>query len=145
MNRIANNIEFNFLLFGFMSNFIWEMLQMPFFSFSEKLSLGEINDACLQASIGDALMLVIMFWIVSALLKSRDWIFHLTPYRIGLFLLLGILMTVIFEYLATGLLDRWVYGSSMPIIPLIGTGVIPIMQWLVIPPFVLWLIKRQLK
>ncbi|RKZ79578.1 MAG: hypothetical protein DRQ35_04000 [Gammaproteobacteria bacterium] len=145
MHRIINNIEFNFLLFGFMANFVWEMLQMPFFTFSDKLSLSEINFACLQASIGDAFILVIMFWTLSGLLKLRLWIFRLTSYRIGLFLLIGIIITIIFEHLATGPLDRWVYGDLMPVLPLLGTGILPIIQWLIVPLFVLWLVRRQLK
>jgi uncharacterized protein YacL len=145
MNRITNNIEFNFLLFGFMVNFVWEMQQMPFFIFSEQLSLAEINFACLQASIGDAFMLVIMFWILSVLLKSRLWIFHLTSYRTGLFLLIGIVITIVLEYLATGPLERWIYSDLMPTLPILGTGILPLLQWLTIPLFILWLVRRQLK
>ncbi len=144
MHRVTNNIEFNFLLFGFMANFIWEMLQMPFFSFSTGMSITEINNACIQASIGDAVMLVFMFWISKALLKSRRWIFHLNAKRIGLFLVPGIIMTVIFEAIATGELNRWAYGDLMPTLPFFGTGLVPIVQWLIVPPFVLWLVRRQL-
>lgn len=141
---MTKNIEFNFLLFGFMSNFVWEMMQMPLFAYPAAASLTEINMACVQAAAGDALMLVIMFWIFAVVLKSRHWLFHLTPARIALFLLPGIAMTVAFEALATGPLHRWVYAEAMPTLPILGTGLAPIVQWLVLPPFILWLVRRQM-
>ncbi|NOQ81491.1 MAG: hypothetical protein GQ548_03065 [Methylophaga sp.] len=144
MHRVTNNIEFNFLLFGFMANFIWEMLQMPFFIFSPEASMVDINNACIQASIGDAVMLVLMFWISTALLKSRNWIFSLSTKRVGLFLLPGIVMTVVFEALATGVFNRWTYGDLMPTLAFFGTGIVPLLQWFVVPLFVLWVVRRQL-
>ncbi|MBL1320423.1 MAG: hypothetical protein COA63_005100 [Methylophaga sp.] len=128
-----------------MTNFVWEMLQMPFFKFSAEISANDLNLACLQASMGDALILIIMFWFTAMLLKSRKWIFHLTVYRIGLFLLPGIGITIAFEYLATGSLDRWVYSDLMPTLPFIGTGIVPLLQWFTLPLLVLWIIRRQLK
>ena len=89
-------------------------------------------------------MLVVAFWIVAGLLNSREWIFHLSIFRIVLFLVPGLVFTILAEQLATGLLDRWEYGDLMPTLPFLGTGAAPIIQWLIIPPFVLWVVKKQL-
>jgi hypothetical protein len=32
----------------------------------------------------------------------------------------------------------------MPRLPVIGTGLLPLLQWLVIPPLVLWFVRRQI-
>ncbi|KAF0190904.1 MAG: hypothetical protein FD165_2275 [Gammaproteobacteria bacterium] len=141
---MTRSIEFHFFLFGLVCNFVWEMLQMPLFAFPADRSLAEINLTCLQASAGDAMMLVVMFWIAAAMVKSRAWIFHLNRYRITLFLAPGIVMTVVFEALATGSLNRWLYGKAMPTLPVLGTGIVPIAQWLVIPLLVLWLVRKRL-
>ena len=118
---------------------------MPLYSFPEDASLAYINLTCIQASGGDALILLVSFWIVTILMKSREWLLLLTPYRIGLFIVPGIIITVVFEAMATGTLNRWVYSDEMPIIPVIGTGLSPFLQWVILPPFVLWLVNRHLR
>lgn len=141
---VLENKEFHFLLLGFATNLIWEIVQMPLFnSYPEATFLG-VNIACIQASAGDAVMLVVAFWIVAGLLNSREWIFHLSIFRIVLFLVPGLVFTILAEQLATGSLNRWEYGDLMPTLPFLGTGAAPVVQWLIIPPLVLWVVKKQL-
>jgi len=40
--------------------------------------------------------------------------------------------------------SRWAYSEAMPHLPVLGTGLLPLLQWLVIPPLVLWFIRRQI-
>lgn len=138
-------IEINLLLFAFLINFVWEMLQMPLFYFPSQASLAQMNLACVEASIGDALMIVVAFWIVAALQKDRAWIFHPSVRSLVLFLIPGIIMTIAFESIATGLLHRWAYAEAMPILPGLGTGVVPLAQWLILPLIIVYVVKRQLR
>ncbi len=138
-------VEINLFFFAFLINFVWEMLQMPLFSYPSNASLVQINLACLQASAGDAVMIVIAFWIVAILQKDRRWILHPSVGSLALFLLPGILMTVVFEAMATGPLHRWTYAEAMPILPGLGTGIAPLAQWLILPQVVAWVVKRQLR
>ena len=39
---------------------------------------------------------------------------------------------------------RWEYAEAMPRLPLLGTGLAPLLQWLLIPPLVIWLVRRQI-
>jgi len=50
----------------------------------------------------------------------------------------------VLEGLATGSADRWQYAEVMPRLPILGTGLAPLGQWLVLPPIVLWLTRRHL-
>lgn len=138
-------VEINLFFFAFLVNFVWEMLQMPLFSYPSNASLLQINLACLQASAVDAAMIVVAFWIVAILQKGRGWIFHPTVGSLALFLLPGILMTVLFEAMATGPLHRWTYAEAMPILPGLGTGLAPLAQWLILPPVVVLVVRRQLR
>lgn len=142
--EVMKNIEFNIFIFGFLTNVVWEMLQMPLFSFPSETTLMEFSLLCLRASLGDALMLVIMYWLTAAYFKLRMWILYLNAYQITFFIAIGMIMTVIFEALATGPLQRWEYGELMPTLPILGTGVAPVLQWLLIPPLVLWFVRRQI-
>lgn len=141
---VFRNKELLFLFFGFIINLFWEIVQMPLFtSYQEATFLG-INTACIQASLGDAVMIVVSFWILAILFKSREWIYQLNTFRIGLFLIPGLVFTIIAEHLAIGPLGRWEYGNLMPVLPFLGTGVVPIAQWVLIPVLVLWAVRKQL-
>jgi uncharacterized protein YacL len=142
---MMKNIEFNIFLFGFLLNAVWEMLQMPLFSFSSEASLWEISLFCMRASLGDAFMLIIMYWLTAAFFQYRDWINNSKANQVALFIVIGVVMTIVFEALATGPLQRWEYNELMPTLPILGTGVAPLLQWLLIPPLVLWIVRRQIQ
>ena len=63
---------------------------------------------------------------------------------IAIFLGVGVVVTIIFEALATGMLERWAYNDAMPRLPVLGTGLLPLLQWLALPPLVLWFVRRQI-
>jgi hypothetical protein len=49
-----------------------------------------------------------------------------------------------FEALAIGPLARWSYAPAMPTLPILGTGVVPLLQLIVLPPLTIWFVRRQL-
>lgn len=53
-------------------------------------------------------------------------------------------ITIILEALSTGPLERWGYTPSMPTLPILGTGIFPLFQWIVLPPLTIWFVRRQL-
>jgi len=55
---------------------------------------------------------------------------------------LGAAYTVYSEWLNTGVRMAWAYSELMPVVPGIGTGLSPLLQWLVLPPLGLWLCGR---
>ena len=63
---------------------------------------------------------------------------------IAIFLGFGAVVTILFEALATGMFQRRAYSDAMPRLPIIGTGLLPLLQWLAIPPLVLWFVRRQI-
>ncbi|MEO5883209.1 MAG: hypothetical protein ABIQ06_12395, partial [Caldimonas sp.] len=63
------------------------------------------------------------------------------------FMVVGLGTTVAIERLAThgGWLTNWTYGQGMPVIPVLEVGLLPVLQWLALPPIVLALVARQLR
>jgi hypothetical protein len=59
-------------------------------------------------------------------------------------LYVGLILTLLLERLAVGPLDRWTYAPSMPLTEL-DIGLLPILQWLVLPPLALVLTARQVR
>ena len=54
-------------------------------------------------------------------------------WQVSIFIAIAIIITIIFEALPTGVLNRWQYGEAMPTLPVLGTGLLPVLQWLIIP------------
>lgn len=52
-------------------------------------------------------------------------------------------MTILLEWHAVYWTGRWAYSDLMPIVPFLGIGVVPILQWLVLPPAVLYFLRRH--
>lgn len=59
-------------------------------------------------------------------------------------MIVGLGLTVGFEYYYTNISLRWAYSELMPLVPPFGTGLLPLIQWAIIPPIVLWLSRRHL-
>ena len=136
--------ELNVAIFSFLLNFVWEMWQIPFFAAtpSDLHWVGVV--ACTQATFGDAAISLVAFWCVAALARSRWWILDASPSQVAAFVAVGVVITIILEALATGPLERWSYAPLMPTLPVLGTGVIPLLQWMLLPPLTIWFVRRQL-
>ncbi|MDY7115336.1 hypothetical protein RAN53_03135 [Halomonas sp. SSL-5] len=49
------------------------------------------------------------------------------------FVLAGLLIMVGLEWHATVIAQRWSYTPMMPTLPRLGTGLTPLLQWLLLP------------
>lgn len=136
--------EWNIGIFSFLLNFFWEIQQMPFYQIPAEFSHLDIIRNCTLATIGDIGISIAAFWTVAAISKSRQWFHHPSRWQINSFILVGVVITVVFEALATGVLNKWKYAALMPTLPFLGTGLLPLFQWVLIPPIILWFVKRQL-
>src|SRR5437763_10508241 len=64
--------EINIVIFGFLLNFVWEMLQVPLFEGMKEKQHWEAVRACTIATLGDIAILLIAYWLV-AIFRGRDW------------------------------------------------------------------------
>ena len=53
-------------------------------------------------------------------------------------LAVGVGYTIYSEWLNVSVRGSWAYSELMPTIPFLGTGLAPLLQWLVIPTLALW-------
>lgn len=117
---------------------------MPFYQTSPDVSCSDVIQSCTLATIGDVGISITCFWAVAALSKSRQWFRQPRLWQITSFIGVGIVITVVFEFLATNVLNRWQYNNLMLKLPVLGTGLTPLLQWLILPSIILWFVKRQL-
>lgn len=93
---------------------------------------------CTSATIGDIGFALTAYWATSLLSKSRAWIEQPVLWQALCFIAVGIALTIGFEYYYTNISLRWSYSDLMPLVPPFGTGLSPLLQWLIVPQLVLW-------
>jgi hypothetical protein len=126
---------------SFLLHFVWEMWQIPFYE--EMLSDSHWSGVlrCSQATLGDGVIALVSYFFGATIARNLFWVATPTFLPYVSYIVTGIFITILFEYFAVDVLYRWQYSELMPTLPLIGTGVLPLLQWLVIPPAVLWITK----
>ena len=132
------------MIYSFLLNLAWELWQIPFFRGMADLPHWLGVKACTQATFGDVAIALAAFWITAIFARSRSWILRPSRLDIAIYIGVGLAATTILESLAIGVLGRWAYSEAMPRLPIVGTGLLPLLQWLVIPPLVLWFVRRQI-
>jgi hypothetical protein len=144
LRRLVNAPEVNVVLFALLLHLPWEFWQVPYFEGMAAASHWAAVKVCTQAAAGDALIALGAFLIVALALKNRRWI--LAPSWRGVlgYIAGGLVVTVVIERLSTAW-GRWTYGEAMPIVPVLEVGLLPVLQWLVLPPLTVWFVRRQLR
>lgn len=127
-------------------NYPWEIDQKSFFD--TDASLAEFALHCIIPSLGDGLILLIIYFVGVIVFRNADWSDRPGIAGYGLMLVTGLVIAVAIEWNAVHILERWRYSSSMPRLPWLGVGLIPIFQMLVLPPIIFkgtawWLHRRK--
>lgn len=126
--------------FSAVLNFIWEMVVMPAYETRSTSGAGIGIAMCLLATLGDV-GITLGSYAAAASITTRRWLCRQTFASFATYLALGLVLTIAFEYVNVYVLHRWSYAPRMPVVA--GIGVLPLLQWLVLPPIVLWLARRH--
>ncbi len=122
-------------------NFVWEMAQMPLY---KDMPFEEFSSwvFCFRASLGDGIIVLVIWLIGYAIFHKPRWFRTPKPARILVLLLSGaaIAITVEIHAIATG---RWDYSALMPLLPIVGIGLSPFIQLLILPILSMRLADRQ--
>ncbi len=136
--------EADFVMLSFLVHFVWEFLQVPFYASLDESGHWVGILICTRATVGDVGIALVAFWGAAAYARSRQWVFDPRWRELMVFLGIGLLVTVVLEYHAVEVADRWAYAPQMPRLPLLGTGIAPLMQWLLLPLLVVFYMRRLL-
>jgi hypothetical protein len=144
MKRLLDQPEINVALFAFLLNLVWEFGQVPLYRDLPSQGHWTSIKLCARATLGDAVIAVAAFWIVAARAGSRRWITAPSVPQVACFVSIGLGIATALEWMATHVQARWAYGTSMPMVPVVRVGLAPVLQWVIVPPLVVWFVKRQL-
>jgi hypothetical protein len=134
-----------FILFTFLFHFSWEILQTPLFARMPVMSHWQATLVCLRATIGDIGIALAAFGASALLDRNVAWFLRPSAGALVGYMAVGVLFTTVFEWHAVYWANRWAYSNLMPVVPLLGIGASPLLQWLVIPPVALHLLRRHFR
>jgi len=135
--------ELNVAFFAFLLNFSWEVLQAPLFvDISD--SINTVVWYRFHCTVGDVLICLGSYWLTALTFRNRRWLLRPTAKNISLFVALGVAYTVFSEITNVSIKELWAYSPLMPVIPYLNVGLVPIFQWIILPPIVIFITRRQL-
>lgn len=131
--------EVHLVGWGLLLNAVWEFLQSPLYT-DHARGFAYVLWNRLHCTAGDALLLLGAFWGTSIVVRGRRWWARPRWGAVLLFLLLGLAYTAWSEHYNTVVRRSWEYTAAMP--RLFGLGAAPLLQWFLLPPVILVLVRR---
>lgn len=118
------------------AHLVWETAQLPLYTIWSTGSRSELAIAVLHCTGGDILIALVTLAVAVVMSREKAWPGEGQRKVYLLTLALGLGYVVFSEWLNTQVLGAWAYTDRMPKVPLIGTGLSPLLQWVVAPTLV---------
>jgi len=115
-------------------NIPWEITVAPLYVGTGSWSNLLLH--CALAILRDGVLVVILYAVGYGFFRRADWYRFPTAATVGVMLVTGLAIAVGVERVAVVRLGRWAYTDSMPLIPGLALGLVPILQVLVPPPLI---------
>jgi hypothetical protein len=136
------NVLRSYLLFSVGANFIWEIAHLPLYTIGQTGSLDELAFAVAHCTASDLLIAGGALMGSLLLFGTRGWPNERFLLIASLTVLVGIGYTLFSERRNTER-GSWTYSTLMPVVPMTGTGLTPLGQWIVIPVAAFWWARRR--
>jgi hypothetical protein len=130
--------SWRFLLAVAVGNLAWEVAHVPLYTLWLTGSPAEISYAVIHCTAGDVLIAGSTLMEAWALVGRYGW-----PDRGYLsvaiaMVLMAVGYTVFSEWLNVEVRGSWAYRDLMPRLLWIGTGLTPVIQWIIVPAAAFW-------
>ena len=123
-------------------HFLWEAAQLPLYTLWRTGTPGEIAFALIHCTGGDVLITTVTLAAALALARRFRW----PPFggrMVFTAIVLGTAYTIFSEWLNVAIRGTWSYTVAMPVLPWLGTGLTPLLQWLSVPGLALAIIGHR--
>lgn len=121
-------------------NYLWELGQSPLYLPPSRL--GDMLWHCFVASLGDGVIIGLIYGACAILFRDRDWYGRMSVARWGALLTVNLAVGISVEWVGLRL-HRWSYADAMPLVPGVAVGLVPVLQMLVLPPLVFWVCRMR--
>ena len=118
-------------------NLLWEGIQMSAYSSLDEIFMLTKIIIHILASLADALITLGAFLLVALIRWKVRWWLAARFQDFLIFAVFGAISATLIELVA---INRgiWSYGGSMPIVPLLKIGLLPLLQLTILLPIALW-------
>ncbi|TAK57278.1 hypothetical protein EPO17_02370 [Patescibacteria group bacterium] len=127
-----------FLVSTFFLNLIWENAQSFLYQPHGDVSTAFLR--CVFASLGDVLIVGILYLIISLVFRSFYWFLEMDVRKWLSLVIFSVIFAMGVEWWGIGAY-RWVYADMMPMIPFTNIGLVPVLQMIVLNPIILFIIR----
>ena len=127
-----------YVVVGAAAHLLWEVVQLPLYTLWRTGTRGEQAFAVIHCTGGDVLIAGSSLLMALLAAGHRSWPAVAFYEVAGLTVVIGIGYTIYSEWLNTAVRLSWSYSELMPVVPVIGTGLSPLLQWMVVPMLALW-------
>ncbi|MBV6413479.1 MAG: hypothetical protein OMOMHJEC_01292 [Xanthomonadales bacterium] len=121
---------------------LWELAHVRLYTIWVDAGPDAAWRAALHCSLGDAVIAVACALAAALLARALPWLAR-THRTDAVIVALGLLTTIAIEWISTRWLGRWAYREIMPVDPILGIGLSPLAQWIVVPVAALWILRRR--
>ena len=111
---------------------MWEAAQLPLYTLWRTGTRREIAFALIHCTGGDILITTAILAAATGLARAFRW----PPFgwRMAFTaIVLGASYTIFSEWLNVAIRGTSSYTAAMPVVPFLGTGLTPLLQWLIVP------------
>ncbi len=115
-------------------NYPWERAQSSLYLTKDGTAIPWWH--CALASLGDGLLVLLMFWAGRAVFGNPGWFDRPGLRGYLLMAVTGLIMIIPLDWLMISRMTWWSYTADMPLMPGIGIGISPIAQMLLLPPLI---------
>lgn len=123
-------------------NLAWEVAQVPLYTIWTEGSAREIAFAVVHCTGGDAVIALVSLTVALSLVRPSRWPAEGFAQVLLSATFIGIIVTIVSEWLNVDVLRNWAYSERMPVVPRLGTGLAPLLQWVLIPPLCMVWLRR---
>ncbi len=134
-----------YLVLTVLLHLFWEIAHMPLYTLWNSGTSKEIAFAIVHCTGGDVLIALTALISALVLFGHNRWPhYRFMPVFVAA-LFFGIIYTAFSEWLNIEVRASWEYTDAMPVVPLVGMGLSPLLQWIVVPPVALFWSRQHVQ
>jgi hypothetical protein len=127
--------------FGLPLYLVEELAQMPAYR-PESRSLAVSAALCGLAAVGDLVILLALWAATAVAFRAAIWFSPPRAVRYAAVVAAGIVVNAAVEWVAVSRLGLWAYQPWQPTLPPLGTGLMAVLQPVIVLPLVFWAAHR---
>ena len=117
---------------------LWKTLQLPLYTLWTSGTFKQKAFAGFHCTLGDVMISGLALLSALALFARANRKRSGTGVVFAASVSFGIIYTIYSELLNVNVRGSWSNSDLMPVVPVIGTGLAPLMQWLIVAALAMW-------